>query len=80
MTPVLAYACPRCRGALILDEDGAWVCLLCGRPLNPPITLPKVMGDGNLGHRAMYAGQRKRPTRYEQRLKGGPRRAKRRSR
>ena len=61
MTPSLAYAYPRCRGVLVRDDD-EWVCLLCARVFDPPATLPKVMGDGDLGHQSKYVrreGQRR---------------------
>lgn len=55
MTPALAYACPRCRGVLVRDDDGEWVCLLCARALNPPETLPKVAGDGDARREAWHS-------------------------
>lgn len=30
------FQCQHCGGALVEDDDGDWVCLLCGRPLKIP--------------------------------------------
>ena len=72
MTPILARACPRCRGALAPDDDG-YVCINCARPLTPALEpLPLVMGHGELRYS-------KWPTGYEWRLAEGRRPHRRRS-
>ena len=79
MTPILLTACRRCGGALIPDDDGDHACLLCGRPRVSPAPLPLVKGHGEAGFRGKYPGERKRPTKHEQRLAEGRRPHRRRS-
>lgn len=61
MTPILLRACARCGGALIPDEDGDYICLLCGRPRLAPESLPLVTGHGELGHHSKYQRKARTP-------------------